>query len=172
MNPRNDSWLAYLLCVRIGALYATSFLMPTIERTRFSLSLDGSLLNEEDRGDYIALVSGAGTPKEGFHSGAQVFVDIARSLAIVPLALIVFGCYVWVANPVLWIGTLLLACGRWKAASIPGGIALFLGLNAPVWVQVLNSDLSLIPGYYLWLGSIGLLAVAAPARRMWSAARG
>ncbi len=58
----------------------------------------------------------------------------------------------WCANPLLWCGLLLLARAYWWAATLSGVVAFLLGL-------AVAGDFPL-SGYYVWLGSMALLALA------------
>jgi hypothetical protein len=75
------------------------------------------------------------------------------------------GCFVWLANPALWLGWLLLVCRRWRGACVAGCLALVLALNAPLVFQPREGPW--VPtgaGYHLWFGSMALLACSAPMR--------
>ncbi len=75
----------------------------------------------------------------------------------------------WLANPVFWCGAFLLWKVRWKSAAVCGVIATLLGLTVPL-ITYIESEThhappglgsSLLPGYYLWLGSFVWLTVQA-----------
>ena len=68
----------------------------------------------------------------------------------------------WLANPLLWAGVILLACGRSGAATVCGLLAV-----VPVTQWSLAWDRqglwpALAAGYYLWIASAGLLATSGP----------
>jgi hypothetical protein len=72
------------------------------------------------------------------------------------------GCFVWLAQPTLWVGWLLLVCRRWRAATAAGCLALVLALNTPFVFQPREGPwLPPGAGYYLWFGSMALLASSA-----------
>lgn len=72
------------------------------------------------------------------------------------------GSFVWLAHPLLGVGWLLLVCRRWRGASIAGGLALVLALNAPLLFQPRQGPwLSPGVGYFLWFTSMALLACSA-----------
>jgi len=72
------------------------------------------------------------------------------------------GCFVWLAHPILGVGWLLLVCRRWRGASVAGCLALVLALNAPFVFQPREGPwLPPGVGYYLWFGSMALLACSA-----------
>jgi hypothetical protein len=76
----------------------------------------------------------------------------------------VLGMFSWLANPLLLIGWAIL---RWRprAAAILSVIALSLGVLYPI----LPHDSRPLIGTYLWIGSIGVMAIGATAT--WRALR-
>ena len=56
----------------------------------------------------------------------------------------------WLPNPLLWAGVVLLLGGRGLAAALAGVAAV---ATASCWLGLAE----LLPGYYVWLGSMGLL---------------
>jgi hypothetical protein len=69
------------------------------------------------------------------------------------------GCFIWLAHPILWVGWLFLVCRRWRAATVAGCLALVLALNVPLVFQPREGPwLAPGVGYYLWFGSMALLA--------------
>jgi hypothetical protein len=110
-------------------------------------------------------------PWFNFHPGSQV--PIARSELLISgrdsfhflLERLWGGCFVWLAHPILWVGWLLLVCYRWRAATVAGCVALALALNVPLVFQPREGPW--FPpgvGYYLWFGSMALLACSALVR--------
>jgi len=66
----------------------------------------------------------------------------------------------WSANVVFWIGWLLTASGREHAGGTLGLAAVGLGTYHIVWMfdgYDLSGLTSLLPGFWLWIGSMGLL---------------
>lgn len=61
---------------------------------------------------------------------------------------------VWFANPVFWVGVILLAAYRPLGAMICGLIAVLLALTG---MYPFRPEEKLLIGYYLWLTSMGLL---------------
>jgi hypothetical protein len=78
--------------------------------------------------------------------GFQAFVYAVISIVFIPM---------WFANPVFWLGTVFLFQHQWRAACRYGLVALALGLSEAwiVWRE-------LTVGYFFWVGSMALLAVA------------
>jgi hypothetical protein len=75
------------------------------------------------------------------------------------------GCFVWLAHPLVFVGWLFLVCRRWRAATAAGCLALVLALNAPFVFQPRAGPwFPAGPGYYLWFGSMVLLAGSAFVR--------
>jgi hypothetical protein len=64
----------------------------------------------------------------------------------------------WLANPVLWIGYVKAANQRWHAVTIAGVVALGLAMSES-WVFWRQVNV----GYFLWIGSMALLAAAGLA---------
>ncbi len=65
----------------------------------------------------------------------------------------------WVANPVFWAGTLLLMRGRLAGATILGVAASLLAIESARFASSVEAPL--LPGYYVWLCSMGGLAMAS-----------
>ena len=78
----------------------------------------------------------------------------------------------WLANPALWVGLVMLILGRWRAASIAGIVALFIGfLLKMIEIHVGSGGQTtyhLLTGYCVWLASMVLLAGSEP---LWFAVR-
>jgi hypothetical protein len=72
------------------------------------------------------------------------------------------GSFVWLAYPACCVGWLLLLFRLWRAATAAGCVALVLALNTPLLFQP-RAGPWLPPGagYYLWFGSMALLASSA-----------
>ncbi len=65
---------------------------------------------------------------------------------------VLLGIPVWLANLALWFGLGHLALGQYRGAAIAGIIAVGLGLTG------ITLDPGFLIGYYLWMGSMALLA--------------
>jgi hypothetical protein len=70
----------------------------------------------------------------------------------------------WLPNLLLWGGVACLLIGRWRSERAPGMLAGFSGIAAllcgTVWIQ----GFILLTGYYVWMASMALLAVAGFCR--------
>src|SRR5205814_5832909 len=63
------------------------------------------------------------------------------------------------ANPILWAGCTLLLFRRWRAVTVAGCLALYFGLNVAALFEPRAGPWSCpLVGYYLWIGSMVLLA--------------
>jgi len=133
-----------VLCSTILLLYGISFLLPVTGRPQHNTIVDF----------YSGLGSSAGWNVIGVLYGYEVFGQLAIGV-ICPSP-----TWVWFANPALWIGVILLATGKWRIAWIAGCFALLLGIWAGGYIIYHGRDMHLYIGYYIWLGSIGLLALS------------
>ncbi len=103
---------------------------------------------------------------EGAMSGFQCFVLAPQMARDLPLTLTgLSGLHFavgWLPNPLFWVGACLLPSGR-RSRLVPAALVGLLALvGALVW-QVLLWPF-LLPGYYVWLASMALLASFAMAR--------
>ena len=73
----------------------------------------------------------------------------------------------WVANPIFWVGTVLLMRGRVRGATIFGAAASVLAIESARFATGVEAPLLL--GYYVWLFSFGALAVVS---LLWSLSPG
>jgi hypothetical protein len=64
----------------------------------------------------------------------------------------------WFANPAIWLGIVFVTAKHWRAAAATAGCGLLLGL---VVLPRYYSIVSGLPGYWVWLGSAGLLVSAS-----------
>jgi hypothetical protein len=69
----------------------------------------------------------------------------------------------WLANPLLLAGTIFLFLRRWPCAWVTGALAILCVLYLP-WIrhwysEEVGENPKLLPGYYLWLGSMVVLTV-------------
>jgi hypothetical protein len=139
--------LAYVLwCMSIN-LYVWSFLLPwfefTPQNTANSVVLGPRGLEARSRLEPI-------TGEEAFY-----FI-VERGMG---------GSFVVLAHPLFWIGWVLLALRRWRAATITGCLALACALNTVHLFQPREGPW--FPpkiGYYLWFLSMVLLACSNLAR--------
>jgi hypothetical protein len=78
--------------------------------------------------------------------GLEAFIYSVLMVVTIPM---------WLANPMFWLGLALLSGRRWQGACFYGLLALVLGLSESwmFWDQ-------LTVGYFLWVGSMALLALA------------
>lgn len=100
-------------------------------------------------------VEGRGTSESGFSAFLVAFLALGQEY---------FGglasFLVWLANPAFWIGVVLLATGRPTAALVASCAALLLGCSFVFGPLILV-------GYYVWLGSMALLAGACAVQLLW-----
>jgi hypothetical protein len=70
------------------------------------------------------------------------------------------GLFAWLANPLLWVGCVLLLFRVWGVAAVAGCLALSFGLINSV--VLFDGKIGLwsrpLVGYYLWIASLALLA--------------
>jgi hypothetical protein len=104
--------------------------------------------------------------------GVSFFLPASKGLlgfqAFFFSVLMVFTIPMWLANPLFWLGLALLSGRQWQAARFYGLLALVLGLSESwmFWEE-------LSTGYFLWVGSMALLAAAGWCGcRMSQASRG
>jgi hypothetical protein len=74
--------------------------------------------------------------------------------AFVCAVLFVIGVPMWLANPVFWLGLVLLSRREYRSASTAGIVALLLALSE-CWM--FSGDLGV--GYFVWVGSMAFLAL-------------
>jgi hypothetical protein len=77
-----------------------------------------------------------------------------RVFGLGALTLASHGFIGWLANPVFWVGVLLLCANRPLAAGWVGCVAFLLGM----WAGSAPEFERLLSGYYLWVGSMALLS--------------
>jgi hypothetical protein len=135
-----------ILCSAILLLYGVSFLLPVTGRP-----ISGGLV------DFYSGIGASGSyTVAGSLYGYEVFVDLG--LGVISVIFGAFWTLVWLANPALWIGVVLLATAKWRRAWIAGCIGSTLGILAGGFIVSHGRDMHLYVGYYVWLGSIGLLS--------------
>jgi hypothetical protein len=147
------SWQYRLPCW-IGLLYLASFFLPTIDG--FPVIRVGQGADETDAKLPCMFKIG------GYHSGWNVFVQLAFLVAYTPrLTIFAIPAWVWFANPFFWWGLVLLAQGRWRAASLWGAAAVILGLLAVFILEGMSERPRVVHiGYFVWLASLVWLAGA------------
>jgi hypothetical protein len=134
-------WVVYGLLAVSAALYGVSFVLPTFVM-RDSAGVEVHL-------GYQAFTAALCSPLLGPEGGA---LRIAVLL--------------WLANPIYWRGSYHLVAGRYMRAFTEAVIA--TGLAAAFFMLGVASEPDFSPiGYYAWLVSIGLLAVAAGVACAW-----
>jgi hypothetical protein len=153
----SSSWIGLLL---VAGVYAVSFFLPVlaiplldqpaIDRLKAEVAgrVGGEVLGVEGLSEYVV-------------KGYQSFRVGPSSGWILLLA--------WCANPVLWVGCLLLLARRWRGAAFAGVVAMGLGAAMAVSATVTFGDpradirwsvADYRIGYWLWLASMALLAAA------------
>lgn len=159
MRVRGEAWLRLVAVLAVVGIYATSFFLP---------ALAIPVLDQPAADRLKAEVAG--------RAGGEV-VSVEGPTALVILGYQAFRggpsggwalTAAWCANPVLWVGCLLMAAGRWRGAAFAGGVALVLGL-AMVLATVIDHTAADVrwsaadyrAGYWLWLGSMALLLLTA-----------
>lgn len=142
MNHEKGAKSVVLVGILLAMLYLGSFPLPAI---------DFGPMTNHDR-------------LHGVMGGIQVF--------LLALFGVLAGRPIWFANPVFWVGVVLLCFRRTRAAAVCGSIAFLLASEA--WCELaLNSwfgtgsflfdsysDARLLIGYYVWLVSSGMLFLA------------
>lgn len=156
--------LAGLLVV--GGLYAVSFFLPvlaiSLKDQPFEARLKEEISNRTGGKVTIGGVSSQGQPVSVFVvDGLGAFYESASPFRG-------WAGVAWCANPVLWVGCLLLVAGWWRGAALAGGVALILGSAMILAVAIGGpqadfqwSVADYRGGYWLWLGSMALLVLAA-----------
>jgi hypothetical protein len=127
------------LCAAVLIVYAISFLLPVFDNT-------GA------HHDHMSP-----TPR-GVVYGWNAFILGLLSFFFPPGG--------WLANVGVWIGAVFLAIERWRGAWIAGGVALLLGATYLYLLtdRSIVSQKEYLAGYYCWLASMAILAVAGLAR--------
>lgn len=158
MRVSREAWTRLASLLVVGGLYAVSFFLP---------ALDIPLTDQPVIDRLKAEIGGRAGGKVLSIQGPSVFeVDGYGAFCESPFRR--WAGVAWCANPVLWVGCLLLAAGWWRWAALAGCMALALG-SAMVLVAVIgdpNADVQWSVsdyrvGYWLWLASMALLVLAA-----------
>jgi hypothetical protein len=161
MRVSREAWTRLAGLLVVGGLYAVSFFLPALAIPLKDQPLEGRL-KAEIGAVSIGGVSFQGQPVSVFvvqgHTAFYESASPSRRWAGVA----------WCANPVLWVGCLLLVAGWWRGAALAGGVALILG-SAMILADLVGDPKADIQwsvadyrvGYWLWLGSPALLVLAA-----------
>jgi hypothetical protein len=115
----------------------------------------------------FALLAYAESIGLGMFIAALYYLPISVLGCIVGRSSISFAsvCLSWLANPVLWVGLMLLAKERWQEAARAGLVAALLASN-PLLTQDYLHGLGI--GYFAWLASMILLIAMSLAGWMFS----
>jgi hypothetical protein len=110
VRARGEAWMRLAALLVVVGLYATSFFLPVIAITVLDQPAMDRLKAEVASRAGGKVVSVAG-PSASVINGYQGFRNgQSGGWAAVP------G---WCANPVLWVGCLLIAAGRWQGGRVP-----------------------------------------------------
>ena len=143
MNPSEKSCLNWQLLALIASVYALSFFLPALS---IPIRMDGQLVDADGRLLW--------TPMR--LSGADAF-RMAVENGMAPLAR---AGVVWFANPIIWLGAVLLALRKNVLAGIAGLVAVVLILGNYVLEELGSGDKAAhLAGYWLWFTSAALLSV-------------
>jgi len=158
MRAAIEAWLSWIGLLLIGSVYATSFFLPALAIPLLDQPAMARLKVEvADRvGGEVLKVEG---PSHMVFDGFRCF----RTGWPSPQSWV--HATAWYANPVLWIGCLLLLLRQWRWSVVAGCAALGLGSVMALMAVIRGSEgdvrLSVTDyriGYWLWLASMGLLA--------------
>jgi len=146
MNPVKKSWLNWQLLALIAAVYALSFFLPavSIPLRMGPTTVDGKV------------VKPGGEPLTPMRlSGADAF-RMALEFGMAPLLL---AGVAWFANPVFWLGGVLLALRKNLLAGIAGLLAVGLILVTYLLGELGSGDKATsFVGYWVWFSSTLLLS--------------
>ncbi len=92
---------------------------------------------------------------EAFTASLRSFPDVLKDFPSDLFSLC--ACVAWLANPVLWVGMILVAWRRYGSGCMAGAMAVALAM--PIWLEIDE----VYAGYYLWVLSMALLMLAAGA---------
>ena len=158
MRVSREAWTRLAGLLVVGGLYAVSFFLPALAIPLTDQPVIDRLKAEiggRAGGKVVSIQGPSVFEVDGY--GAFYESPFRRWIGLA-----------WCANPVLWVGCLLLAAGWWRGAAFAGCMALALGSvmvlvaavgdpNADVQWSVADYRV----GYWLWLGSMALLVPAA-----------
>ena len=161
MRASGDVWLRVVALLLVIGLYVTSFFLPVlaiplVDQPALS-RVKVEVANHSGAGEVVSVEGSSVFVIKGYEAfrGGPSGGGWADGAA-------------WCANPVLWAGCLLLAARRWRLTALAGCLALVLG-SAMLLAVVINyaradirwSVADYRVGYWLWLGSMALLVLAA-----------
>lgn len=158
MRVNREAWTRLAGLLVVGGLYAASFFLPAL-----AIPLTDQPVIDRLKAE----IGGRAGGKVLSIQGPSVFeVDGYGAFYESPFRR--WAGVAWCANPVLWVGCLLLAAGWWRGAALAGCVALALG-SVMVLAAVIgdpNADVQWSVadyrvGYWLWLGSLALLVLAS-----------
>jgi hypothetical protein len=160
MRASGEAWASWIGILLVGGMYAAAFFLPVLAIPLLDQpAMDR--LKAEVGGRVGGEVIGVEGPSEFVVKGYQSFRGGPSDGWVLVVA--------WCANPVLWVGFLLLLARRWRGAALAGVVALGLGavmaVSATVTVGDPRADIrwsvaDYRVGYWLWLASMALLAAA------------
>jgi hypothetical protein len=140
MNDTNAKYLRWQLAGLIVFVYAISFFLPAvaIPGRMGETRIDGRVV---DRGGELV-------PPVHLKGGDAFREAMGQGMAV------------WFANPVLWLGCVLLVLRRWLLAALAGTVALVLAV-LPQFDTPSDPALKFqfFVGYWTWLTSAALLAL-------------
>jgi hypothetical protein len=163
MRPRGEVWTSVVGLLVVVGLYAASFFLPVL-----AIPLLDQVATDRAKAE---IASRAGGGEVLAIEGPSVFV-IQGHQAFHGSLFRDWAGVAWFANPVLWVGYLLFVARRWRWAALAGAVALVLG-SAMVIIAVVGDPKADLRwsvadyrvGYWLWLGSMALLVLAAVVAR-------
>jgi hypothetical protein len=155
-----SSWIGFFLVI---CVYAASFFLPVL-----AIPLPDQPAMDRLKAEVAGRAGGGEVirvegPSEFVVKGYQSFRSGPRPSGGWVLAV------AWCANPVLWVGCLLLLARWWRGAALAGVVALGLGAAMAVSATVTFGDpradirwsvADYRVGYWLWLASMALMAAA------------
>lgn len=139
-EPAQRDWVTVIGLLLVVALYSISFFLTAVE-------VFGPIAGWE------AFLIVAGRP---FESPRPEMTDL------------IWIAMYWLPNPSLWVGTVLLALGRGRAAAVAGLTGVIGGLACGFILDRPAIDFRAFrEGYYCWVASLALLAGLGIWRAVW-----